>query len=93
MPFVKIVDTAFKPFTDGRGHSVQVAGVLGGCEQHPCALGHVCRYTNYSLSCAPCASGTVGIDGIRCSLCQMFKDICSQAYMLSKANGNWHSVA
>jgi predicted outer membrane repeat protein len=63
-----IRDVPFTPFVPGSS-SVSASG-LGSCEIHPCPLGHGCSYTNYSLACAPCASGTVGVDGIRCSLCQ-----------------------
>lgn len=42
---------------------------MAGCETHPCALGFGCAYRNYSLSCSRCPSGTVGLDGVLCSLC------------------------
>ena len=67
--YVQIKETVFEPFTDGSGISVNLGGVLSGCEQHPCELGELCSYLNYSLSCSPCPEHTVGMDGQGCHAC------------------------
>ena len=75
MKLAKITNTIFDPFTDGSGTSVQLAGVLAGCAQHPCPLGYGCRYVAYSLSCSPCLETEVGLEyentggSIECSTC------------------------
>eukprot|EP01050_Picozoa_sp_SAG11_P017849 SAG11_NODE_2621_length_3168_cov_2.076572_1_plen_827_part_00 len=68
-----IYGASFEPYVGPGGaepRSVDVGGVLGGCEQHPCALGQACTYLNYSLSCAPCDVFTAGLDGKLCTPCQ-----------------------
>jgi hypothetical protein len=64
---VKIKNTRFEPLFDHR--SVVGFTVLAGCEQFPCKRAQRCSYTNYSLSCTSCPKGTVGMDGIRCTVC------------------------
>ena len=44
MTYVKIADTGFSPFVDRASASVQIAGVLATCEQHPCRLAQRCRH-------------------------------------------------
>jgi hypothetical protein len=48
---------------------VDVGGVQGGCNQHPCRAGQFCLYLDWSLSCHACPSGQYGDDGIECSNC------------------------
>eukprot|EP01043_Picozoa_sp_COSAG02_P058319 COSAG02_NODE_7238_length_3103_cov_1.651899_1_plen_644_part_10 len=71
----KISETTFQPFSSSGGESVFLAA-LAGCEQYPCPLGHSCTYRNYSLSCEPCSTTTVGLEfddsggSIACTSCQ-----------------------
>jgi hypothetical protein len=58
----------FQPFTAG-ALTVYLAGQAGGCAEHPCALGHSCKYVNYSLTCSKCSDQTVSIDGRSCVPC------------------------
>ena len=62
---LKIKDTLFYPFSAA---AVRV-DVLGDCAIHPCVKGERCVYQQYSLSCAACAAGSVGLDGQQCSTC------------------------
>ena len=64
-----IYNTSFVPFASMYGEAVSLGGVLGGCREHPCDVGHSCTYSAYSLSCQPCVAPTVGQDGIVCSVC------------------------
>eukprot|EP01048_Picozoa_sp_COSAG05_P003990 COSAG05_NODE_198_length_14502_cov_41.134416_9_plen_995_part_00 len=69
MKYVKVFGTNFQPFVDKEATSVQIGGVLAGCEQHPCQRGHSCTYKAYSLSCQACPPNTVGLDGVTCEAC------------------------
>jgi hypothetical protein len=69
MPYAKISNSQFDPFVNSRGQSVQLAGVLAGCPQHPCQLSEKCTYENYSLSCARCPAKRVSVNGIQCTTC------------------------
>lgn len=69
MGLVKITNTIFTPFTPVNGRSIVLAGVLGGCLQHPCDPGQACTYINYSLSCSPCSQYTASEDGLECHAC------------------------
>jgi hypothetical protein len=66
---VLISDTSFQPFTPANGRSIELAGVLGGCRQHPCDAGESCSYLNYSLSCSPCSQYTASENGLECRPC------------------------
>eukprot|EP01048_Picozoa_sp_COSAG05_P002282 COSAG05_NODE_90_length_20140_cov_25.117060_1_plen_1190_part_00 len=70
---VDILNATFSPFEIG-SDTVFLAGQLGGCEQHNCDAGDQCTYTNYSRFCSACPPGTVGLDGVRCTVCPPGKE-------------------
>ena len=69
MNLVYILDSTVEPFSPSGGVSVVLGGVLGGCNEHRCALGSRCEYQKYSLHCEKCRSPTVGLDGMTCAMC------------------------
>ena len=64
---ITIVDTDWEPYEGAR--TVFLGGALGGCQEHPCELGHSCAYSNYSLACSRCQGSTVSVDGVSCAPC------------------------
>ena len=47
---ITIVDTDWEPYEGSR--TVFLGGALGGCQEHPCELGHSCAYSrDLTYSC------------------------------------------
>ena len=70
---VQVKDVSFEPpsLASVRISPGAVNGILqGGCIQNPCPLGHSCTYTDFSITCTPCAGQEVGLDGLICEPCQ-----------------------
>eukprot|EP01045_Picozoa_sp_COSAG04_P024393 COSAG04_NODE_3037_length_3249_cov_2.449524_4_plen_359_part_01 len=67
--YIKVMDTAFSPFEPDGGATVYLAGALDGCTEHPCSPGYSCSYSQYSMTCTPCAPNLYSADGVSCGLC------------------------
>eukprot|EP01051_Picozoa_sp_SAG22_P008819 SAG22_NODE_695_length_7843_cov_2.924587_3_plen_1363_part_00 len=87
---VKILDTDFEPFVDG-ALVVFIGGRLGGCEEHPCDLGHSCSYAQYSLRCTPCEAMQYSDDGLLCHNCEAGKGPMQNQSGCVECSGNTYS--
>ena len=88
----KILDTTFDPFDEERTVVFDTSWLktMGGCAKTPCAAGFSCSYSEYSLACMRCPSGTIG-DGLRCSSCGSGTGPTAQHIGCEKCVGNSYS--
>jgi hypothetical protein len=70
---VYVLHSMFKPFNDELSALIVPGAsrgyLRGSCQEHPCASGFDCSYTNASLSCSPCSVTTYSAEGIECIMC------------------------
>ena len=68
----RLLSTTFSPWDASRtvADNSSWLATSGGCESSPCQPGFSCSYTQFSLQCTPCATGTYSDSGLSCGKCR-----------------------